>query len=88
MNSDNQDLSELRSIQGVTAAWETDGQVFFGRYHADDERLTGPSAISGDRIHAIVFGSVRGGRSNGRNGYGSAISRTRIRRASGFVTEP
>ena len=55
--------SLLSDPKGVTAAWETDGQVFFGRYNSDGERLTGPFAAPGTggaRKHPVLARNDRG----------------------------
>jgi len=55
--------SLLPDPNGVTAAWETDGQVFFGRYSADGERVTGPFVApgrGGARKHPVLARNDRG----------------------------
>jgi hypothetical protein len=56
----------LPSDRGVTAAWETDGQVLFARYSEDGERKAGPFSPPGKggfRKHPVLA----------RNGQGETI---------------
>ena len=48
---------------GVIAAWETDGQVYFGRYNDAGERTEGPFAAPGEggfRKHPVLAVNSRG----------------------------
>ena len=48
---------------GVTAAWETDGQVYFGRFTDEGDRISGPISAMGEgdaRKHPVLARNHRG----------------------------